>query len=141
MNMQIENHVLEDLFRRGFRFDDFKPYSGSMLPIKECSEYKDVLVYREGSIANFREIVITYISREEDIEGNKLDVAHIFEHSFSESGEYYVDHETMNYYMRPVKDLANMLCAKGIMTHEEYEQHRKEFKERQLARMAAKKGE
>lgn len=115
--------VVADLCERGFQLvDSAKCVSGSMLPVS-YSGYSQCFQYKSGSIANFKEVFITSCHYDSDAEDYVLSV---MVHKFAESGEYFVDSESLVYKYIPANRISEYLRQQGIYTREEREQKLRE---------------
>ena len=111
--------VVADLCERGFQLvDTAKCINGSMLPVDKYHKYSQCFEYKTGSIANFKEVFITYCHYDSDAEEYILSVV---VHKFAESGEWYVDSESLVYKQVPVSRISEYLRQQGILTTEERE--------------------
>lgn len=109
--------TVADLYERGFHLvESAKCLSGSMLPVDKYHEYAECFEYKQGSIANFKEVYITWVSYDSDAEDNILSVV---THRFAESGEWYVDSESLIYKHIPEKHISEYLRQQGVYTREE----------------------
>lgn len=116
--------TVADLYERGFSLVDSEHIvSGSMLPVKQYHDIHECFVWKSGSIANFREIFITWMTWDSDIEEYVLTVTI---HKFSESGEWFVDSESLIRKCIPESRLPEFLRSMYIYTQAERELERKE---------------
>ena len=130
----LQATTIADLCERGFQLTDSATMiSASMLPVREFSKIGTCFAYKSGSIANFREIYITYASYDDEAEEYILSVV---EHTFAESGEWYVDSESVVYKRIPESHISEYLRNKYIFTKQEYIQHIEERR----AKLRAKRG-
>lgn len=113
----LKASTVADLMSRGFYLADKDHLiAGSMLPIKQSNDFHQCFVYKSGSIANFTEMFITWVEYDSDTEDNIISICI---HDFAESGEWYVDHESLVYKHIPEKSISEFLKGKGLLTREE----------------------
>lgn len=120
--------VVADLYERGFQLvNEAKLLSASMLPVKQMSDLGTCFAYKQGSIANFKEVYITWCQYDSDAEDYILSV---IVHTFAESGEWFVDSESLVYRHIPVSSISEYLRQQGIYTKEEVKARIEERKEK-----------
>lgn len=113
----LKAETIADLMARGFYLSEKEHLiSGSMLPIQQTTNFRNCFVYKSGSIANFTEMFITWVEYDSDAEDNIISICI---HDFAESGEWYVDHESLVYKHIPEKNISEFLKGKGLLTREE----------------------
>lgn len=120
----LKASTVADLMARGFHLVDSEHFvRGSMLPVEKFTELRECFVYKTGSIANFTEMFITWVSYDEDEEDNIISICI---HDFAESGEWFVDHESLVYKHVPEKNISEFLRQKGLLTREEWQAREEE---------------
>lgn len=128
--------TVADLYERGFSLVDSEHIiSGSMLPVKQYMDIRECFVWKTGSIANFREVFITWMAWDSEDEEYILSVTI---HEFSESGEWCGDHESLIYKEVPESRIQDFLRRYYIYTKAEREAEMKERRAR-LAEAKAKR--
>lgn len=115
--------TVADLYERGFSLVEHeKLINGSMLPVKQYCDIDKCFVRKSGSIANFKEIFITWMTWDSDADEYVLSV---MIHTFSESGEWFVDSESLTRKYVPESRIAEFLRSMHIYTSAEFEAERK----------------
>ena len=113
----LKAETIADLMARGFYLSEKEHLiSGSMLPIQQSTDFHTCFVYKSGSICNFVEMFITWVTYDSEADDNIISICI---HTFSESGEWYVDQESLIYKHIPEKSISEFLRQKGILTREE----------------------
>ena len=111
--------TVADLYERGFSLVDSEHIiSGSMLPVKQYMDINECFVWKSGSIANYREVFITWMNWDSEAEEYILSVTI---HTCAESGEWFVDHESLVRKYIPESHIQDFLRKNFIYTKAERE--------------------